>query len=213
MAQHTYYLANNSTEPLTLSWGFNWKNLKVSYLGELLGEIVTKKELVEGREFQLPDNRVVSVKLKGSMMPQLEVLLNNEPVNGSATDPEAVIAQIFKLSMILGGLNFMLGIFAYLQPTEFLTRLGMGLETVFTGLLIMALAYGIKKRSMAALIASIAFWVLDYAASIFFAMQDSGTTNPSAGFFMRMVIVYSLYRGIAALKKLKQQAQPEIQVA
>ena len=88
MAQHTYYLANNSTEPLTLSWGFNWKNLKVSYLDELLGEIVTKKELVEGREFQLPDNRVVSVKLKGSMMPQLEVLLNNEPVNGSATDPE-----------------------------------------------------------------------------------------------------------------------------
>ena len=147
------------------------------------------------------------------MMPQLEVLLDNEPVNGSATDPEAVISQLFKLSMILGGLNFMLGIFAYLKPTEFLLRLGMGLETVFTGLLIMALAYGIKKRSMAALIASIAFWVLDYAASIFLAMQETGTANPSSGLIMRMVIVYSLYRGISALKKLKQQAQPEIQVA
>src|SRR5690349_97581 len=100
MAQHTYFLANNPAEPLTLSWGFNWKNLKVNYLGELLGEIATKKELIQGQVFQLPDNRTISLKLKGSMMPQLEVLLDNEPVNGSATDPAAVIAQLFKLSMI-----------------------------------------------------------------------------------------------------------------
>ncbi|MFC5271853.1 hypothetical protein [Adhaeribacter terreus] len=212
MAQQTFFLNNNPTETITLTWGFNWKNLKIAYLDQLVGEITTKKGLLQGQEFTLPDNKVVSVKLKGSFMPQLEVLVNNEPLSGSATHPATVVEQAFKLSLILGALNFVLGFIAIFWPAEVLLRLGMGLETVFTGLLIMALAYGIKKRSMAALIASISFWILDYGLSIYFASQNEGSVNPSSGLIMRMVIVFTLYRAIAALKQLKQK-QSEIQLA
>src|SRR5690606_14153443 len=111
----------------------------------------------------------------------------------------------FKLSVILGALNFVLGLVAIFYPAEVLLRLGMGMETVFTGLLILALAYGIKKQSMAALIASIGFWILDYAGSIYLASQTEGAVNPSSGLIMRAVIVYTLYRGVGALKQLKQQ--------
>src|SRR5688500_17438990 len=99
MARQTYFLNNNPDESLTLNWGFNWKKLQITYRDEFIGEIANKKALAQGEEFQLPDNQVLNVKLKGSFMPQLEVLLNNEPVKGSATDPEAIIDQIFKLSL------------------------------------------------------------------------------------------------------------------
>ncbi len=213
MAQHTYFLAENATDPLTLSWGFNWKNLKVIYQDELVGEIGTKKALIEGQEFQLPDNRKINVKLKGSFMPQLEVLADGAPVNGSATDPEAIISQIYKLSLVLGVLNFGLGLIAVFWPADFLLRLGMGVESMISGVIITGLAYGIKKRSMAALIGSIAFWVLDYGLSIYFAAQETGSANPSSGLIMRLVIVYSLYRGIGALKQLKRSQQPALEVA
>ncbi|KAA9340652.1 hypothetical protein [Adhaeribacter soli] len=213
MAQHTYFLDRNREEPLLLSWGFNWKQLTVSYKGQQLGEIANKKALIQGQDFQLPDNRTVSVKLKGSFMPQLEVLVNGEPLAGSATDPEMIISQIFKLSIILAGLNFTLGLIASFWPNELLLRLGMGPGTVFTGILIAGLAYGIKKHSMAALLASISFWILDYGLGIYFASQSPGGVNPGSGLVMRMIIVFTLFRGINALKELKQKRLPETQVA
>ena len=213
MAQHTYFLDNNRKEPLLLSWGFNWKQLKISYQGQPIGEIATKKALIQGQEFQLPDNRTVSVKLKGSFMPQLEVLVNGAPLAGSATDPDMIISQIVKLSFILAGLNFTLGLIASFWPYEFLLRLGMGPETVFTGVLIAALAYGIKKHSMAALRASICFWILDYGLGIYFASQSSEGVNPGSGLVMRMIIVFTLFRGINVLKQLKQEQRFETLVA
>ncbi|MBK0403996.1 hypothetical protein I5M27_13460 [Adhaeribacter sp. BT258] len=212
MAQQTFFLNNDPAQPLTLTWGFNWKNLRITYLGEAVGEINSKKELLQGQEFTLPNNQTLTVKLKGSFMPQLEVLADQQALSGSATHPESVLEQAFKLSAILGALNFVLGFVAIFWPTEVLLRLGMGMETVFTGALIMALAYGIKKRSMAALIASICFWILDYGLSIYFASQNEGAVNPSSGLIMRMVIVFTLYRGIAALKQIRQQ-QAAIELA
>jgi hypothetical protein len=208
MAQHTYFLENDPAKTLTLRWGFNWKNLQVSYCDEPVGEIATKKALTEGREFQLPDNRTVSIKLKGSFMPQLEVLLNNEPVTGSATDPEAILRQIFKLSLVLGILNVVFGVAGTLLPNEFFQKLGFGTDHIFTGALVLALAFGIRKRSMIALIASLSFWVLDYGLGIFFSLQEPGGTNPG-GLILRITVVYTLFRGIRALKQLNQQ-QPGI---
>jgi hypothetical protein len=78
---------------------------------------------------------------------------------------------------------------------------------------IAALAYGIKKHSMAALVASISFWILDYGLGIYVASQSTDGVNPGSGLVMRMIIVFTLYRGINALKQLKQEQRPETQVA
>ena len=205
MAQQTYFLDTDATEPLTLSWGFNWKNMIISYQGQPVGEIATKEALVAGHEFELPDRRKISVQLKGSFMPQLEILVNNEPVKDSATEPGAVIRQIWKLSFLLGGVNLVFGLVALFWPADFLLRLGMGTGSVITGVVVIALAFSIRKNSMPALLTSIGFWVLDYAFSLYLVSQDPAAPNPMSGLVMRMVIVYTLYRGIAALKQINQK--------
>ncbi len=63
MASKSYALSRGGPKRLLLNWGAFWKNLNVSFDGQLLGAFKTKQDLERGQEFTLYDGSKLNVSL------------------------------------------------------------------------------------------------------------------------------------------------------
>ncbi|WP_242919399.1 hypothetical protein [Pontibacter liquoris] len=206
MATKTFYLDNESTESVSISHGLNWKNLTIEKDGEMIGQVENVKALEQGQAFQLSDGSVLSLKLikKLGFMQELEILLNGTPIPGSGTEPNQQIKQVYHLLLFIAGINAILGLAAELADIGFLKSLGLGYGTVVIGIVYALLAYFVKFRhSVVALYIAIGLMLLDIIFTLVFAAEMGG--NPTSGLLMKAFLTYSLFRGIPALKKVRDQ--------
>jgi hypothetical protein len=206
MPTKTFYLDKESTEPIIVSHGFNWRNLTIKKDGELIGEVENVKILQEGRSFHLPDGRVISIKLikKLGIIQELEILLDNTPILGSGTEPNQQVKQVYHLLLFVAAFNTLLGLAAELAHVDFLKSIGLGYGTVVIGIINAVLAYFIKfKHSLAALYIAIGLMVTDIILTLIFAAESGG--NPTSGLMIKGIFTYILFNGIPALRKLRNQ--------
>ena len=206
MPTKTFYLDKASTEPIVVSYGYNWKNLTIKKDGELIGEIENVKILQKGRSFHLPDGRVMSVKLikKLGIIQELEILLDDTPIPGSGTEPNQQIKQVYHLLLFVAAFNIILGLAAELADVELLKSVGLGYGTVVIGIINAVLAYFIKyKHSLIALYIAIGLMVTDIILTLIFTAESGG--NPTSGLMIKAIFTYILFNGVPALKKVRNQ--------
>src|SRR5579871_4573277 len=137
MPKKTFYLDKDKTESLIVNWGFNWKNLILTLGEQVVGQVPNVKELRKGKTFTLPDNQVLSIRLKRKWVyiQELEILLNNKPIPGSGTDPHMQLKQVYYLLLFIGAFNFGLGLIALVTDIPILKTLGLGIGSIIIGLI------------------------------------------------------------------------------
>ncbi len=203
MPTKAYFLDQEKTESVVITWGFNWKNVRFSHSGNFVGVIANKVDLKKGQNFNLSDSIELSIKLKGEWNPELELLLNGKEIPGSPTDPDVQLRQTFKAAIGLGIFNVVIGLLSSILNTSFLTNFGIGIGSIVFGLIIIALSYGIKKRSRVALGSVIALFILDIISTFFFLTDTDA--NPTSGIILKVFIIMFLFKGFSAIKKLNEE--------
>lgn len=211
MPTRTFYLDKESTEPIIIHHGYNWKNLTITKDGDLIGQVENVKELKRGRSFTFSQDSVLSIQLKQKwgFIQELEILLNGNPIPGSGTDPNIQIRQVYQLLLFIAAFNIVLGFITELTHIEFLKTLGMGYGTMVVGLLNGLFAYLIKFRhSLVALYCAIGLMLLDILFVFVYAADLGG--NPVSGLMMKGIFTLVLFNGIGALKKVRSEGSPDL---
>lgn len=203
MPKKEYYLDSHKTEKLTTEWKGIYKNFRVNYNDNEILQFDNKEALVSGGEYKIDENRLLTVQIvkkKLTGAENLEILINNEPIKGSSTDPFEIVKGVWGLLFVLAGLYFVLGLIAELFSIEFLLNLGMGIGTILVGIVYEVLGLLIKtKNSMIALIISILLLSADMILSIVYMSSSS-----NASYLVKLFFIIMLFRGIGALKKIKK---------
>ncbi|RAU82321.1 hypothetical protein [Pontibacter arcticus] len=205
MPQYTYFLDDEQQKKLVITRKFTWKELQVYFNDELIGKVDHKAELTEGRTFTLPDQSILSLKLKSGFADQLEVLRNGQPLAGSATDIDQIVRNAWQLMLFLGALNLVLGLLNYFWDIDYLQALGTGLGSFILGPVYIGLSIAIRRFSVPALYAAISILVLDIILSAYMAYAGITEANMGSGVLVKSFFIYTLFKAIAPLKEHNRQ--------
>ena len=194
MPKLSYALEPGGPKNLVLSWGAFWKNFKVTFDDKLIGEASSQQELSSGKTFKLPDGSSLEVKLNTNLgfAPTLNVSRNGKPLPGSQGDPLQNISTARWLLFLLGGINVVFG-FVYTEGR---------LYSLSYGALLLVLGFLTPKYAKITLLLGILALLVDAALVVVFSVQTS-TVNPTF-FIIRFLLLYFLYRGFAAARKLPE---------
>jgi hypothetical protein len=217
MPSKTYYLDAARTTPITVRWSWLWRNFTVEQHGQLIGQLATAQELKQGATFALADGRPLAVRLHDKVGGQvLELLLDGQPLPGSATHPAQQFSAGLGVLLFLAGLNALIGLVAELGQVQLLLQLGLGYGSVVTGLVYLGLWGWAKTRlAPAAFYVAIGLLVLDFVLILVAGVQGaSGSSSGiTSGMFLRFFLGLMLYRGGQGARQLRTeraQAGPEL---
>ncbi len=128
MPRKLYSLDKEEKQILDVSWKGNFKNLVLKLNNKPLGKIQNKQELIQGKEFEISHNKILSVKLVKEMYlnSELELLLNGYPVDRSMTHPVKKLTDVFLLIMFIVAVNLVVGLLGLIVDTDLFKRLGAG---------------------------------------------------------------------------------------
>lgn len=211
MPTKTYYLDEKRTESIEIKWGFNWRNLRVIYLGEIMGTIANKTDLTKGQTFKLSGLRDLSIQLKGDLNPELELLLNGKTVPGSPTDPRFQLNKVFRISIGLAVLNISFGLLSWILDISLFTNFGIGLSSVFFGAIILVLSFGLRAESKLALSAIVSLLVADIISTFYYFAGTDVVHGPAIT--IKVVVFFLLIKGFSAIRELNEtkRKQPKME--
>ena len=203
MPKKKYPLRPVGPKRLEVSWRWMWKDLTIRLDGNQIGSIATQKELKAGREFSLEGGLTLKVQLARQLSPELHLLIDGRPVSGSASDPAQLLRVASGIVFFIAGLNIVLGFAAELFQVDLLLALGVGVGSIFFGVIFLPLGFFIKRRSMLALAAAIGLFVLDGLLSMVLAVEQGGRV-PTGGIVARVILMIPMVRGFGAIRALKR---------
>jgi len=156
MPKQSFALEAGAEKRLEVGWKGMFKDTEVKFDGELIGTIPDQKALTKGESFELPDGTNISVQLiRKVFSTELQVLHDNQPLPGSASDPQTKLKSAYAIVFFIAGLNLVLGLVSVLFDVEILQQLGIGLGSIFFGLAFLVLGFFVKRKSGLALILAI----------------------------------------------------------
>jgi hypothetical protein len=203
MARAKFPIAEGGEKRLQVEWGFGFKNLKVSFDGEIVGLAPTLQNVPGGVTMALPTGQQVSVALvKNLGQPEVHVLLDGEPVPGSASDPVQRAKVASGVTFFVGGLNVLLGLVGLASGSAMLENIGIGLPSIFFGTVFITLGVFVRKASLGALWAAIILFGLDGLSSLAFVFEAGGRM-PVGSIVIRILFLLIMARAIPALKELR----------
>jgi hypothetical protein len=205
MAKYKFALDKGGPKRLELDYSLGFKNLKVRVDGREVGVIQTKKEWEQGRSFKLADGSTLNVQLtKSGLSTGLTVLRDGWPVPGSNTDPYKRLSEAYSAAFFVAFVNLAIGLGGVLFQVDFLLELGLGWFSVIFGLVFVGLGFGIRAKSKLALGAALAILVLDSALTVYATLLGGfGGTPYVSGIFVRIAILWMLWRGFDAISMLE----------
>lgn len=206
MASKTFYLNDDQSEVLTAKWGLFFRKFEILYNGESLGTVPNLNNQPNGTRYPLPDGRVVTAQLVRSQgLQELQLLIDRQPIPGSATHPLERLKAAWYTLLIVGVLNIVVGLLADGLQITVLQQLGIGWGSAVEGVAYLALGwFGQTRRSAPALMVAFALLVVEGAAS--FVMGASSGHSPGIGsIFVRFFICVLIFRGIKAAKQLRNE--------
>jgi hypothetical protein len=207
MPTQLFALEAGGEKRLGVSWKGMYKNVTVSLDDNPVGIIPNQKALSAGQEFRLTDGSTVKVQLVSKFMSsELQVLRNEQPLPGSASDPETKLKNAYLMVYFIAGLNLVLGFVSLLFDVEFLQGIGIGFGSIIFGLMFVVLGFFVQRKSTLALILAIIIFALDGILGVFLA-ASRGYTPSGGGIVARIIFLLPMIQGVGAIKALK--ARPE----
>jgi hypothetical protein len=182
-----------------------WKNFTVRLDGRAVGAMANQKELRSGRQFPLEDGSTLKVQLvQNFRSTELQVLRNDRPLPGSASDPAQRLRNAAGIVFFVAGLNIVLGLIGVLFQSPFLQSLGLGVGSILFGGIFLLLGYFVQRRSMPALVIAVAVFALDGIVSVVTAAQQTGHPQ-TGGLVARVFLLISMCQGFGAIRALKEE--------
>jgi hypothetical protein len=209
MPTKTYALDAGQTELITVRWSWPWRKFTVLQHEQVLGQLRTQAELEQGAAFALADGRTLSARLQRKIGgPQLELLLDGQPLPSSATHPRQLLGQGLGVLGFLAVVNVVLGLLAELGQVEVLLRLGLGYGSAAVGGVYGLLWVWAKRRLVpAAFYVAIGLLALDLVAIL--ALSPGNSPGSTSGLFMRFFFALLLYRGSQGARQLRAERAAE----
>lgn len=205
MPKRTFLLKNDKQETITISWKIAWKQTQIFFNDNLIGTLDGEKELKKGNVFEIDDFRKLSIKLKGKVLPELEILINGKYIDGSPTDPSMQLKGVYNLILVLAGLSILIGTIAEIFQIELLLSIGLGLGSIIVGAVMLGLGYWVSKRSIIALALVFLIIISDIVTTFWMATQTHA--NGSQGIILKVFFLIYMFKGFGAIKKLKQTTE------
>jgi hypothetical protein len=195
-----FYLDEQKTLEISISWHGMWKDITVTENGEFLGKFANFTALKAGSSFHLSDDSILNVHYSTTYGDQgLRLMHNGRPLKGTSGDPEEKLKGIFVIACIIGGLNFILGFLVHFEISEMLVAMGANGILCIIGILIGVLGYVTwKKKSTAALIGIILIIGIDAVLSLAL-MLDAGGQPSFTGIGMKVLFIIQFSRGFSAI--------------
>ena len=212
MGKQAFALEKNGPKRLTVTWRGIWKEVQVSLDGQSLGPpFANLKELKLGRDFTLPDGRVLFVGFFQTFgRAGLDLKLDGLPLHGTVADPRKTIRNAAIWLFVMSGLSIVIGILGL--AVAGVSRLGFGWPSLVAGVVLGVLGYLVlKKRSKVALAIAIVIVLADTALSFVFFAQGAGR-GPSVppGIYMRIFMIIALFSSWRALGEIKDVEAREL---
>ena len=200
---------DSDTEPrLELKWGSYMRDFRVLLDEKEIGRIDGgMRELKEGRDFQLPDNSTLTIKLhQWMMMDELQVLRNGQPLPGSGGHPRQKQTAAIRVAFFWGIVAIIGGALLMLSSSTLPRGLGFSPLSILFGLLMIGSAVTISQRSMVGAAAALIFYIADWAVGIYGLATVGGsiTLVTTLAMLVRILIIPALVQGFGALKLLKR---------
>ncbi|WP_047452068.1 hypothetical protein [Alistipes sp. ZOR0009] len=202
MPKKLFHLKNESLDAYVVSWNTKWEQTQVFFNDTLIGVVNGKEELKKGKSFEIEDFKTLTVKLTGGLIPELVLLINGKYIDGSPTDPALELKNVYNLIFTLSSLSIIVGVIVEIFQIDFLLNVGIGLGSIIYGLILFGLGYGVSKRLKGALILTFVVIILSIVLTLM-AVKNSHT-NPSSGITIKLFFLYYMFKGFAAIKKIKE---------
>lgn len=192
MPLRKFALKEGEPRRLEVHWTGRWNDVNIRLDNQQIGNIPDQAALKEGREFSLKDGSRLKIQLvKRLAIPEFEILLNGQAIADSDTHPQKRMRTAAGLLFLIAGINIFIGFLAGVFHVELLRKLGLGSELIIFGLVYLALGFGTRKGSRAALGAGIFLFALDGILSFIFVAQHS-SNPPTASIVIRIFILVQL---------------------
>ena len=199
MPSKQFTIDSSGIKRLEISYKGYYKNFTVAVDGKPLGTILNDKELEKGKSFSLPDKSVLDFKL---IKQELVILKNGKPLPGTAADPVEILKVTSFFIMFLGGINVCAGLLEILFTFSFLTEAGIGIFSIAVGVIVTALGYFVKRKSIIALTIAIAILCADILFTFIFGISVNSRPD-IAVIGAKVILLLPCLRGFKAIKALK----------
>lgn len=155
---------------------------------------LTSRELRKGKEFTLPDQTKIQMKLERTFMTyNFQIMKDGKPIEGSPGSPREKIKSAYAVLGFLGGLNLLIGLLVSVFSIQAMLKLGYGEYNILMGLIYgFAFAIGRKERAFLPLAAGFALFLLDTVLAIMM-MAKYGTTS---GIVVRVILGTPIFVGL-----------------
>jgi hypothetical protein len=210
MPQRFFYIDEKKQQCLSATWHYNWSNFKLRLQDEVVCSFATKQELTVGRQFIMPDGHLLSVRLKGGVRPELELLRNGLPLPDNGKKLRSRHNTIPQLALFLGILNIIAGITAETTQSEIMLSIGFGYGSIVIGAAYMLLAWGIRHLPSFAGLAFAALFLVDMVLVFILTSGMEGPTSPISGLLIKFFLIYAFVRGTGAMKQLRTQTTESV---
>jgi hypothetical protein len=181
----------------------SYKNLTVDFDGYRIGVVSDARQLKQGLSFWLPDGTNLGVKLMQRPFPELHLIRNGLPVPGSDADPYTRLKTPAIVLFVIGALNILLGILAFLIKDSVLEALGVNIISAAIGLVFVLLGFFVLRGSMIALGLGFALLVVDLILSVVL-IAGSGRGISFGGIAIRILFLLALAQGFTAIIDLQK---------
>ncbi|MGD9494321.1 MAG: hypothetical protein AB7V36_13310 [Bacteroidales bacterium] len=200
MPSKKYFLDNDKKEMLDLSWKAGFRTVTVSYNGILLSTM-NREEASTGKAVELPDGRIVDIKLESGFFAALTAKINGRHIPGTQGDPKYQLKQVFYLMIVLGILNIIIGLIFAVTDVHIDGLESIGYINVAIGLVYIALGYAVMQGSMIALV----LITLILFGDLILAAMYSAQSGMTAGIIMKVFFVIFVVRGFKYMKEFRAE--------
>lgn len=204
--QQKFYLDEEKTQEVIVSWRGIWKDVAVTVNGEQVGGFPNMSALKQGGVFHLRDGSTLAVRLSTERYDSgLRLDHNGRPLKGTSGDPEIQLKSVFGIAVFIGALNFIVGAIGQFGDVEFLERMGANWILMLVGAVIIGLGYATWKfRSGAALLVIILLLAANIFLELFFALEEQA--SPSIGSVVfKVFMIIAMAKGFSAIRAVKDE--------
>ncbi len=203
MPTRRFALAEGGEERLAVEWKRGWKDIRVTLDEDELGVIPNRDVLRYGKEFTLPDGKTLLVMQRPAHPEGLDVLLNNEPLAGSSSDPNKALWRAVGPIFFVAALSMAVGIGA-MAGVAFLEQLALGWVALLAGVVMAVLGFLVLRwHSKVALGIAVVLFALDGVVGVL-AQIEIGGRPPPLWIIFRIVLILAMISGFRAINGIKR---------
>jgi len=206
MPQCFFYIDKEKQHYISATWKYDWSNLRLRLQEEEIGSFATKQELAAGRVFVIPDGHLLSVRLKGLVQPELEVLRSGVPLACSGAPAHYAQRTVAQLALFLGILNVTGGLVAEITQSDIMLSIGFGYGSVAIGAVYALLAWGTRRLTSFSALALALLVAADMVLLFVFTAMKEGPSSPLSGLLIKLFLVYAFLKGLRAVKQITAHA-------